>query len=238
MSTQRVNLPSGQDFTSQRLASSLNHRRETLVGSVVQARSDSSQSHCSAPPVRGVPSLACTCQFIRSACVRGQPWGVKPDRQCLARKRVLAGDGEHYVSELHGRAEANDPTRMANSCESSTEPSLASTGLRQLSAPAKTALQWVIPVSERDAVPQPLPGERRSLNGELMRFGERGNPDHSPAQQHRAGRQTARGADGCGEWEDARSEWLPVMGSIPVETSPAGATLADVHLVYERKKSR
>ena len=53
-----------------------------------------------------------------------------------------------------------------------------------------------------------------------------------------SGRQTARGADECGEEEDAKSEWLPVMGGIPVETSPAGATLADVHLVYERKKSR
>jgi len=83
-----------------------------------------------------------------------------------------------------------------------------------------------------------LPGERRSLNGELMRLGERGNPDHSPDQQHRSGRQTARGADGCGEWEDAKSEGLPVMGGIPVATLPAGATLADVHLVYERKKSR
>lgn len=80
-----------------------------------------------------------------------------------------------------------------------------------------------------------LPGERRSLNGELMRLGERGNPDHPPGQQHRSGRQTARGADGCGEWEDAKSEGLPVMGGIPVETSPAGATLADLHLVYERK---
>lgn len=27
------------------------------------------------------------------------------------------------------------------------------------------------------------------------------------------------------------------MGGIPVETLPAGATLADVHLVYERKTS-
>lgn len=83
-----------------------------------------------------------------------------------------------------------------------------------------------------------LPGERRSLNGELMRLGERGNPDHPPGQQHRSGRQTARGADGCGEWEDAKSEGPSVMGGIPVETLPAGATLADVHLVYERKKSR
>jgi len=37
--------------------------------------------------------------------------------------RVLSGDGERYTSELHGRNEANDPTRMANACESSPEPS-------------------------------------------------------------------------------------------------------------------
>ena len=34
------------------------------------------------------------------------------------------------------------------------------------------------------AVSQLLPGERRDLNGELMQSGERGNPDHSPDQQH------------------------------------------------------
>ena len=49
---------------------------------LVQARSASSDSYCSAPLVQGVPSLTCTCQFTRSACVGGQPRGVKPDQQC------------------------------------------------------------------------------------------------------------------------------------------------------------
>ena len=88
------------------------------------------------------------------------------------------------------------------------------------------------------AVSQLLPGERRDLNGELMQSGERGNPDHPPCQQYRQGRQPVRGADGCGEWEDAKSEGRPVMGGIPVGTLPAGETLADVHLVYGRNENR
>lgn len=49
---------------------------------LVQARSASSESHCSTLLTQGVPSLAYTRQFTRSACVGGQPRGVKPDPQC------------------------------------------------------------------------------------------------------------------------------------------------------------
>ncbi|MOA36831.1 hypothetical protein D3C78_1583770 [compost metagenome] len=111
---------------------------------------------------------------------------------------------------------------MANTGESSSEPSSALRGLRQLLASAKTATQSVNTIEACVAVPQRLPGERWSLNGESMRSGERGNPDHPPDQQHRAGRPTASKADGGGEWDDARSEGLSLIDGIPVETSLAG----------------
>lgn len=133
-----------------------------------------------------------------------------------------SGNGGGWVSELHGCPEASDPTRMANTRESSSEPSSLLRGLRQLLASAKTATQSVNTIGQCVAVPQRLSGERWSLNGESMRSGERGNPDHPPDQQHRAGRPTAREVDGCGEWEDARSEGSPLIGGIPVETSRAG----------------
>ena len=74
-------------------------------------------------------------------------------------REMRSGDGARDMSELHGCMEASDLTRMANSCESLTEPSLASTGLRQLWAPAKMAMQLVVPVSERDAVPHNCRGK-------------------------------------------------------------------------------
>jgi hypothetical protein len=156
------------------------------------------ESHCSAL-LFGVTSLMCIHQFTRSACVKSQSRCVKPDQQCPSRKTAQAGNGTCSTTELHGSAGASDPTRMANICESSTEPSLGLSGLRQLSAPAKQALQQVISVMQRDAVLQTLSGDRRSLNGELMRLRERGNPDHWPSRSHWEGRLSARNVDGCGE---------------------------------------
>jgi len=43
-----------------------------------------------------------------------------------------------------------------------------------------------------------------------MRSGERGNPDHPPTASNGTGRRLARGAEGCGEWDGARSEGRPV----------------------------
>jgi len=38
-------------------------------------------------------------------------------------RETRSGDGARDMSELHGRMEASDLTRMANTCESSTDPS-------------------------------------------------------------------------------------------------------------------
>lgn len=125
----------------------------------------------------------CTHQFTGSACSGDQPRGVKPDRQCLSLPREPhPGNGERKIAELPGFLEASDQTRMANTCEPSSEPSSVSSGQRQL-GPGQNGNV----VGQRSRTMRcgttALPGERRSLNGELMRSGERGNPDHPPNQQ-------------------------------------------------------
>lgn len=83
--------------------------------------------------------------------------------------------------------EASDLTRMANTCESSSEPSSVSWGQRQL-GPGQNGTVVGQCSRKMHCGTAALPGERRSLNGESMLSGERGNPDHSP----RFGRQAAR----------------------------------------------